>query len=706
LPSDLTHADNGSLNGESVVSVVMAIDLGTSCSGLSYAFVKNDDKIESDQMWPMSGSSRAPSLKTPTAVLLAPDATFVAFGEVALQKYIAMDPAEQLEHYYFDRFKMALYLDAKEGSTAKEGSDLTKSTVTARNGKSLPLITVFAHALRYLRDHGLQRLKSVTGNAINMEDIRWVITLPAIWSEKSKHVMRLAAAEAGFLDGSANKQQKFMLALESEAAALCCRYYENKLSDNLTQVNTKLVVLDLGGGTMDVTSHIVRNDSSVGEVHQSDGNDCGSWKIDLTFAHWLKEAFGTAEIEKYQRDFQGDFFELQNAFENAKHNVSPTIVDQTMNYYRISLPHSFITNFFPSTTQNPFDPITVWPKPKSDTLKTVTNRLANAPVPTCLATTAIWEDLDLEKAQLILAKTVEMTRTDVKDEKKDEKKDVKSMAEGGVLDNTLTGLLDENKIGVCSATFQRGVLRLSHGLMLSFFLPLLRDMVTKVKTILNVVKPSHLFVVGGFAESAVVWHVLLNLAKREKVCAIRPSRPSLAVLTGAVLFGLAPSRIRSRIVKKTYGIAVSCEWNAKKHASRPKSLRPNNTTMVPFCDGIFSPFVLLGDKVPINYVCSQTYTPGEDNQDCMILKIYQSTSRVPSYIDAPDAKMIAQMTVQMPDMTGNLQRKIQVSMQFGTTEICVTALDLTSGQDCQVCLQFLQNSLDGNLSIIGNDKTK
>ncbi len=56
------------------------------------------------------------------------------------------------------------------------------------------------------------------------------------------------------------------------------------------------------------------------------------------------------------------------------------------------------------------------------------------------------------------------------------------------------------------------------------------------------------------------------------------------------------------------------------------------------------------------------------------------------------ASLAASMTLSMNDMTGNLQRKVQVTMAFGATEILVTALDLTSGADRSVKLSFLGQS--------------
>jgi len=52
---------------------------------------------------------------------------------------------------------------------------------------------VFAHALRFFYEHALQELSDQSATTIVNDDIRWVITVPAIWKAPAKQFMRLAA---------------------------------------------------------------------------------------------------------------------------------------------------------------------------------------------------------------------------------------------------------------------------------------------------------------------------------------------------------------------------------------------------------------------------------------------------------------------------------------------------------------------------------
>jgi hypothetical protein len=52
---------------------------------------------------------------------------------------------------------------------------------------------VFAYALHYLKSHALMELSDQTGSNVAIEDVRWVVTVPAIWKQPAKQFMREAA---------------------------------------------------------------------------------------------------------------------------------------------------------------------------------------------------------------------------------------------------------------------------------------------------------------------------------------------------------------------------------------------------------------------------------------------------------------------------------------------------------------------------------
>jgi len=67
--------------------------------------------------------------------------------------------------------------------------------INASNGHPYPAIQLFSHALRFFKDHALKELTNQSSTEIVNEDIRWVITVPAIWKASAKQFIRQAAYE-------------------------------------------------------------------------------------------------------------------------------------------------------------------------------------------------------------------------------------------------------------------------------------------------------------------------------------------------------------------------------------------------------------------------------------------------------------------------------------------------------------------------------
>ena len=60
------------------------------------------------------------------------------------------------------------------------------------SGKELPAVEIFAHAIRYMKEHLQSALKNHAGHTFDSQ-IQYVLTVPAIWDDKAKIFMRKAA---------------------------------------------------------------------------------------------------------------------------------------------------------------------------------------------------------------------------------------------------------------------------------------------------------------------------------------------------------------------------------------------------------------------------------------------------------------------------------------------------------------------------------
>ena len=65
-------------------------------------------------------------------------------------------------------------------------------------GDSLPVMEVFSTAIRALKDHVLKHVER-GGRHIRFEEIKWVLTVPAIWTDRAKRFMRMSAEKVSFV---------------------------------------------------------------------------------------------------------------------------------------------------------------------------------------------------------------------------------------------------------------------------------------------------------------------------------------------------------------------------------------------------------------------------------------------------------------------------------------------------------------------------
>ena len=62
-------------------------------------------------------------------------------------------------------------------------------------GKTLPAIMVFSLAIGFLAENMIKSGSDRVTSAITRDDVYWVLTVPAIWSDAAKQFMRTAAIQ-------------------------------------------------------------------------------------------------------------------------------------------------------------------------------------------------------------------------------------------------------------------------------------------------------------------------------------------------------------------------------------------------------------------------------------------------------------------------------------------------------------------------------
>lgn len=298
------------LKEDSSFTHVIAIDFGTGASGYGIApkFCEQDGKPRIEVFNPCDDSD---DQKTPTAILFDDDHQFLEFGSAALQKY-----AQLLEDddtgLLFQTYKMQL-LHMHQNAKAVDG-------------REMPLNKVIAATLRFISQKALDKLKEQVGKVVPAK-IRWVLTVPALWSEEHKLIMRKAAVEAGIVDQA--NSSNLLLCLEPEGASIQCREdAEWAVKEQMTKGKV-VMVLDCGGGTVDITVHKLQCEPSEKFLCQellpsSGGCEWGSKYVDAYFEEFLKDLFGPELFSYYMKnalvrlDILRDFELLKRKFKGGK----------------------------------------------------------------------------------------------------------------------------------------------------------------------------------------------------------------------------------------------------------------------------------------------------------------------------------------------------------------------------------------------------
>ncbi|KAK2553938.1 Heat shock 70 kDa protein 12A [Acropora cervicornis] len=159
--------------------------------------------------------------------------------------------------------------------------------------------------------------------------------------------MREAAYQAGLI--TPNNSEQLIIALEPEAAAVFCRqsklreFVEGRnrdetVSSAFVPAQTQYLVVDNGGGTMDVTVHEVDDNDDVKEIYHATGGDFGGTKVDKEFQNLLEKVFGKDLMDEFCRSHPSDWLELMNDFEMKKRGDRVMRGEET----RVRLPANFV----------------------------------------------------------------------------------------------------------------------------------------------------------------------------------------------------------------------------------------------------------------------------------------------------------------------------------------------------------------------------
>lgn len=192
----------------------------------------------------------------------------------------------------------------------------------------------------------------------------------------------------------------------------------------------------------------------------------------------------------------------------------------------------------------------------------------------------------------------------------------------------------------------------------------------------------YMFLVGGFAESEVLQkHIRDAFSHRVRV--VIPQGTGLAILRGAVQFGLDPGIVTVRRSRLTYGVGVLNRFNPTEHPREKRVTAAGGE----WCADVLDRFVGVDESVAVGDVVVRSYTPATPKQSTVILHL----PLLPQFVTEPGVDRVGTLHLDLgpPSSTTPPSREISVHMRFGDTEVKASAVDHLTGRCVKADIDFL-----------------
>ena len=256
---------------------IISIDFGSSYSGFAIAFEENT--IE----------SKLENIQPTTIVILKNSLKGYRYGDTA---ETFMNEPRSNDYIYFDRIKTKLDPKFKNDIQSK----IYVESKSPMNYK-INLRIIIKEYLRLFSDDALKYYNRKGNTEYSKDDIKWIVTVPAIWNEYGKQFMRNCAKKAGM--------NKVIIALEPEAASLTM-FKDDNVDQKYKEKGKVFMLIDAGGYTLDITiNEIVDQEGNLKQLSPPSGGAYGSMNINDDIIKLVEETFTKEkiyELRKYRYD--------------------------------------------------------------------------------------------------------------------------------------------------------------------------------------------------------------------------------------------------------------------------------------------------------------------------------------------------------------------------------------------------------------------
>ncbi|KAH8694162.1 hypothetical protein BGW36DRAFT_430185 [Talaromyces proteolyticus] len=293
---------------EKSISIVVGVDFGTTYSGFASSVKTSSyDRVTKHRKWPSCSNAQE---KVPTVVSY--NTTDEGQKRLSSWGYAVKSSSEA-----YTWFKLGLSQTQRKHRLDDQLLSEEISEIKCPDGRSYKSVAI--DYLQKLYAYILSAIEDELGEAtFSQVAFHFVLATPAGWPDFDRQNIKNCAKAAGF---GARESDKISMVSEPEAAAICVFHtYSTKLgSECPLKPESNVMIVDMGGGTVDLITYTVKNlkPFEVEEACVGSGAKCGSTSINRQFLKFMESRFGDQFKNKPQKDI-GLKSKLMNGFEDIK----------------------------------------------------------------------------------------------------------------------------------------------------------------------------------------------------------------------------------------------------------------------------------------------------------------------------------------------------------------------------------------------------
>ncbi|RPB00669.1 hypothetical protein L873DRAFT_1827566 [Choiromyces venosus 120613-1] len=295
--------------------IIVGIDFGTTHSAIAWAQTSSPEEYEVITHWPgQSGkdwgkvpsdisytTSRPASNPTPAPVPSpSPTPSVNSESNIPRPESTSSETAALGFKWGFE----VLPTDPQKLSWIKILLDPSQPRPNFVNPKKMTLpkgkkpVDIVTDYLGALKSHTVQTLERRLGKeVVQKSKVEYVLTVPAVWSDKARQMTMEAAIRAGLGVGAEEGETGLLkLITEPEGAA---EYALRSIQPNSMKVGDCFVVCDAGGGTVDLISYRISSliPLQLNEVAIGTGALCGAVYLDRRFEDFISKRIGRDKFD-------------------------------------------------------------------------------------------------------------------------------------------------------------------------------------------------------------------------------------------------------------------------------------------------------------------------------------------------------------------------------------------------------------------------